>query len=62
MSKVNIAWKAYDGNTPSEAGAATATTFVGSQEIGFHLIFDVKMDFTRKSRFVAGVHVTESPS
>ena len=61
MSKVKIVWKANDGNTPSEARAATATAFVGFQEIGCHLIFGVKMDFTRKGRFVAGGHTKEAP-
>jgi hypothetical protein len=27
-----------------------------------HMIFDIKMDFTRKARFVAGGHVTDPPS
>ena len=62
MSRVKIAWKADDGHTPSQARVATATTFVGFQDIGCHLIFDVKMDFTRKARFVAGVHTMEAPS
>ena len=57
-----MAWKVNDGHTPSEARAATATAFVGFQEIGCHLIFVVKLDFTRKARFVAGVHTTEAPS
>ena len=61
MSKVNIAWKVDDGNTPSEAREATATAFVIFHEIGCHLIFDVKMDFTRKARFVAGGHTIEAP-
>ena len=38
------------------------TAFFGFQDIGCHLIFDVKMDFTRKARFVAGGHTTEAPS
>ena len=61
MSKVKISLKADGGYTPNEARAATATAFVGFQEIGCHLIFDVKMDFTRKDRFVAGGHRTEAP-
>ncbi len=32
----------------------------GFQEIECHIIFDVKMDFTRKARFVAGGHMTEA--
>ena len=35
---------------------------VGYQHVPCHLIFDVKMDFTRKARFVAGGHVTKPPS
>ena len=34
---------------------------VGYQRIRCHLVFDVKMDFTRKARFVAGGHVTDPP-
>jgi Reverse transcriptase (RNA-dependent DNA polymerase) len=32
------------------------------QKITGHLIFDIKMDFTRKVRFVAGGHLTDPPS
>lgn len=35
---------------------------VGYKCIPCRLIFDVKMDFTRKARFVAGGHVTDPPS
>ena len=31
-------------------------------EITCHLIFDVKMDLTRKARYVAGGHLTDPPS
>ena len=34
---------------------------VGFQRIGCHMVFDVKMDFTRKARFVAGGHTTDPP-
>jgi len=27
-----------------------------------HMIFDVKMDFTRKAHYVAGGHVTDPPA
>ena len=30
------------------------------QHIDCHMIFDVKMDFTQKARFVAGGHMTEA--
>jgi hypothetical protein len=34
----------------------------GYQKIPYHFVFDVKMDFTRKARLVAGGHVTDVPS
>ena len=35
---------------------------VGYQEIGCHVMLDVKMTFDRKCRFVAGGHTTEAPA
>ncbi len=35
---------------------------IGYKQIPCHIIFDVKMDFTRKARFVAGGHKTDPPS
>ena len=35
---------------------------VGYQKIACHMIFDIKMDLTRKARLVAGGHMTEPPS
>jgi hypothetical protein len=34
---------------------------IGSQWIPCHIIFDIKVDFTRKARFVAGGHKAEAP-
>jgi hypothetical protein len=34
---------------------------IGYKEIGCHMIFDVKMDLTRKARLVAGGHKTDPP-
>ena len=62
MSKFKISRKVDDGHTSSEARVATATAFVGFQVIGCPFIFDVKMDFTRKARFVSGGHTTETLS
>jgi hypothetical protein len=33
-----------------------------SNRIPCHMIFDIKMDFTRKAQFVAEGHVTDTPS
>jgi hypothetical protein len=35
---------------------------VGSTWVPFHMIFDIKCDFTRKARFVAGGHLTDTPA
>lgn len=35
---------------------------IGYKWIKCHLIFDVKMDFTRKARYVAGGHMTDPPA
>ena len=53
MSNVKIAFKFVpkDDNPP-----------VGYKQIRCHLIFDVKMDLTRKARFVAGGHLTDPPT
>ena len=34
---------------------------VGSTEITCHLVFDIKLDMTRKARYVAGGHLTDVP-
>jgi Reverse transcriptase (RNA-dependent DNA polymerase) len=61
MSKVKVAWKSIDDYTPEQVRTGKAPTLIGYQEIKCHVIFDVKMDFTRKARFVAGGHMTETP-
>jgi hypothetical protein len=33
---------------------------IGFPEIGCHIVFDIKMDFTRKARFCAGGHTTNT--
>ena len=35
---------------------------IGTQKITCHMVFDIKFDFTRKARFVAGGHLTETPA
>ena len=35
---------------------------MGYKEIRCHMIFDIKMDFTRKARYVAGGHLADAPS
>jgi hypothetical protein len=58
MSKVSVAWQVKEGITPEQARSGKVSNMIGFQEIGCHLVFDVKMDFTWKARFVAGGHMT----
>jgi hypothetical protein len=61
MRKVRVAWKPKDGVTPQQVCAGNVQDMIGFQEIKCHVIFNVKMDFTRKACFVAGGHLTEAP-
>jgi hypothetical protein len=53
MTNVMPAFKILDQDAPKP---------VAHTWIPCHMIFDIKMDFTRKARFVAGGHVTDPPS
>ena len=46
----------------SEVLDKDASVPVGYKEIMCHLIFEVKMNLTRKARYVAGGHLTNPPS
>ena len=64
LDKVMIAFEFDEGVTPQQIqnGSAGKAAYMGFQEIKCHMIFDVKMDLTRKARFVAGGHLTETPA
>jgi hypothetical protein len=61
MKKVMVAFEFNDALTPEQIRNGKSL-YVGIQEISCHIIFDVKMDLTRKACFVAGGHVTETPA
>jgi hypothetical protein len=61
MKKVMVAFEFDDGLTPDQV-RQDKSLYVAFQEIKCHMIFDVKMDLTRKARFVAGGHMTEAPA
>ena len=61
-SKVKVAWKTKDEYTPQEVQDGKVPELTGFQEIGCHIVFDIKMNFMRKAHFVAGRHTTEAPS
>jgi hypothetical protein len=56
--KVKVAWTVEDASIDD---IRSGKHLIGYTEIKCHMIFDVKMDFTRKARFVAGGHMTEAP-
>jgi hypothetical protein len=63
MEKVKVAFEFCESWTPQQDRGGTARRdFVGYQEIDCHMIFDIKMDLTRKARFVAGGHTTKTPT
>ncbi len=61
MSKVKVAWNACDDITPNDVQSGKVKDMIGFQEIGCHIVFDIKMDFTRKTRFCAWGHTTNTP-
>ena len=60
LRKVKIAWEVRDDLDLNEV--RKGKQLVGFTEIACHMVFDVKMDFTRKARFVAGGHLTDDPT
>ncbi len=62
MGKAKVAYTPIKGVTLEEVRANKVDKLRGFQEIECHIIFDVKMNFTRKARFVAGGHTTEPPN
>ena len=62
MKKVIVAFELIDGFTPEEMRNRKCDMLKGLQEIGCHMILDVKTTLTRKARLVAGGHTTVAPS
>ena len=62
MNKAKVAYVAIDGATPEHVRVNQVEQLCGFQEIKCHIIFDIKMDFIRKARFVAGGHMTKAPN
>jgi len=59
---VRVAWKVNESCNTEQVWKGLAPDMVGFQEIGCHIVFDVKMDLTHKARFVAGGQTTEAPT
>jgi hypothetical protein len=62
MSKVKVAWNACVDITHDDVRSGKVKDMIGFQEIGCHIVFDIKMDFTRKARLCAGGQTTDTPA
>ncbi|KAL7528645.1 hypothetical protein ACHAWF_002641 [Thalassiosira exigua] len=62
MAKAKVSYELVDGCTLEEVRSDKVPALRGYQGISCHIIFDVKMDFTRKARFVANNSTTDTPS
>jgi len=63
LLNVKIAFEIYrDRDITPKMVREDSKLLPGYQEIKYHFVFDIKMDFTRKARLVAGGHTTETPS
>jgi hypothetical protein len=61
MNKIMVAFDIKDSIT-REMILGDSKLLPGFQKINCHWVFDVKMDLTRKSQFVAGGHTTTTPA
>ena len=59
LRRVKVAWEARDDLDIEQF--RSGKQLIGYTEIVCHMVFDVKIDFTRKARFVAGGHLTDAP-
>lgn len=62
MKKAKVAWFVNHDDAPEDARKGKVPGLIGFQEIRCHMIFDVKMDLTRKARFVANGNETTAPA
>ena len=56
---MRVAWESREDLDIDKVHAGEE--LIGYTEIICHMVYDVKMDFTCKARFVAGSHMTEAP-
>ena len=57
---MKVAWETREDLNLEDVRAGRQ--LIGHTEITCHMVFDVKMDLTRKARLVAGGHLTDAPS
>ena len=60
LKAVKIAWEAREDLDIDRVRARRQ--LIGYTEITCHMVFDIKLDLTRKARLVAGGHLTDAPT
>ena len=61
MDKAEISYEEVEGCTTEEVRWGEVDELKIFQEIKCNIVFDVKMDFTRKARYVANAAITDKP-
>ena len=61
MGNASVAYEEVPDCTAEQVRRGEIPELTGFQEITCHIVFDVKMDFTRKARFVANGSMTDMP-
>ena len=61
MKKAKVAYEEVEGCSPDEVRHGQVPELTGFQEITCHIVFDVKMDFTQKARFVPNESTIKAP-
>ena len=59
MEKAQVAYSAVNNASPEDVRNSNDSSLIGFQKIKCHIIFYVKINFTCKAYFVAGVHMTQ---
>ena len=61
MGKAEISYEEVKGCTPEEVRQCEVEKLKGFQDITCHIVFDVRIYFTRKARYVANGATIETP-
>ena len=61
MGKAEISYEEVEGCTPEEVRRGEVDELKGFQDITCHIVFDIKMYFIRKAKYVSNGAMTDTP-
>ena len=61
MARVKVVCKTHNEHTPKQVWMGQVSDLTRYQDIRYHIVFDVKIEFTRKVQIIAGRKTTEAP-